>query len=468
MAAKTYEEWKEQALGADRRSRNDLWKADDASNLYDYRVIRRRLQELKDLRQAGDTRRMIYYMNEGLHGNMGGMGSPGLYRRAQFGTKGLIGAYVDELVGALEDLASAPEKDFNPESRLSFFRRLKQGYGRSALMLSGAGSLGPFHLGAAKALFEESLLPNVISGASAGSIVAAILCTHDENDLTDLLHHDRLSETFRQVTNDQTGALRQKINIEHLRDLIEAWVPDVTFAEAFAISGRHLNVPVAPSELHQQSRTLNAVIAPNVLVREAVLASSAIPGLFSPVQLLARNANGEREAYVRSRRWVDGSVTDDMPVRRLARIYGCNFFIASQINPFVLWALQDPHSQNPWVQMMGTFRSAYQQFYRASYPYAMQAARNAYPYNVMTRMWFGIATQDYTADVNIMPGQKFRDPTKLLSVISSEEAAALVREGEQSAWPRLERIRISTTVGQTLAQVVGRLDPAPDIESIAA
>ncbi len=48
-------------------------------------------------------------------------------------------------------------------------------FGRSALLLSGGASMGLQHSGVVKCLLESNLLPRVISGASAGSIVAAIV-----------------------------------------------------------------------------------------------------------------------------------------------------------------------------------------------------------------------------------------------------------------------------------------------------
>jgi len=44
-------------------------------------------------------------------------------------------------------------------------------------MLSGGASMAVYHLGVIKALYEQDLLPRIISGSSAGSIVAAIICT---------------------------------------------------------------------------------------------------------------------------------------------------------------------------------------------------------------------------------------------------------------------------------------------------
>ena len=63
------------------------------------------------------------------------------------------------------------------------FRRASDCYGRSALMFSGGGVLGYFHLGVVRALLEHDLLPTVVSGSSAGSIIAAILGSHPEDEL---------------------------------------------------------------------------------------------------------------------------------------------------------------------------------------------------------------------------------------------------------------------------------------------
>jgi len=43
-----------------------------------------------------------------------------------------------------------------------------------AVSLSGGAYLGYYHMGVVKALSKEGLLPRVISGASAGSIMTAI------------------------------------------------------------------------------------------------------------------------------------------------------------------------------------------------------------------------------------------------------------------------------------------------------
>ena len=98
----SYEEWKAWAQSEDERSGMDVWKREDRTRLYDFAVIRRRYDELSEIRRVGDLRRLVFYLNEGVHGNMGGMGSPRLYGRALFGTKALVSEYIAELVDELK------------------------------------------------------------------------------------------------------------------------------------------------------------------------------------------------------------------------------------------------------------------------------------------------------------------------------------------------------------------------------
>src|SRR3546814_2787440 len=101
---------------------------------------------------------------------------------------------------------------------------------------------------------------------------------------------------------------------------------------------------VCSSDL-QNGRLLNAITAPNVLIRKAVLASCAVPGVFPPVMLMARGEDGARVPYQPDRRWVDGSVTHDIPTRRLERLYGVNHHIVSQANPLALPFATDTRKQ---------------------------------------------------------------------------------------------------------------------------
>ena len=450
-----YDSWFADALAEDQRTGALRWKEQARSNRYDHRVIRDRLAELREVRERGDVRGLLYYFDEGMHGNMAGIGAPGLYRRAKTGTKTLIEDYITAVDDGLLHLATTDDDTLSIEERLNFFRRARQAFGRCALMLSGAGSLGPFHLGVAQALASQDLVPNVISGSSAGAIVAAIICTHDSEALLERLSAEAIIDSFEDVQDDNPNGARMRQDA--VREMIANWVPDLTFAEANAISGRSLNVTVAPSTLHQQARTLNEVTSPNVLIREAVLASCAVPGVYPPVTLMARDASGERAAYVAKRTWVDGSVTNDLPIKPLTRVHGCNFFLASQTNPVVRWALGEANNRGVVSQVLGVYQAAAKEVMRETYPLAMRFTRNIPPLGAATRMWYSLVTQDYTADVNILPKQRFWDPTKLLAPLTPEGAMHLIESGRNSTWPHIERIRNCTAITRRVDEAIAEL-----------
>lgn len=63
-------------------------------------------------------------------------------------------------------------------------------------MLSGGGTLGYFHLGVLKALIEQELCPTVISGASAGAFVAAIVGTRTDAEFLALFEDNYLARAL--------------------------------------------------------------------------------------------------------------------------------------------------------------------------------------------------------------------------------------------------------------------------------
>ena len=450
--AESYEQWRLAALAHDDASGAAAWKRQDRSSRYGYPGIRRRLDLMRRLRGDGDPHELLFYLNEGIHGNMDGIGKPALYNFARFGTKDLITTYLEELETSIQTIADVDESLIPFVDKLDFFRRASHCYGRSALMLSGGGSLGPFHLGVARALWEQGLLPTVISGSSAGAFVAGIMGTHIDVELHALL----TEETIPTVSEAPVG---KRLAIEEVRESISRLIPDLTFQEAFERTGRQINISVAPSELHQTSRLLNAITSPNVFIREAVLASCAIPGVFPPVMLAARDAHGNRKPYLPARRWVDGSVSDDLPAKRLTRLYGVNHFITSMINPIVLWSVRDPEmSDRLAYRFLDISQKASREFLRATYPLAMQTFRRAYPLNLAVRMWYAVATQDYTADINILPRKKFYNPMKLLSVLSEDDTRQLILDGERAAWPRIEMIRNCTRISLRLDRILAELE----------
>ena len=461
-AATSYEEWQEAAVGYDEASGLLDWKKSDASKHFDYESIRRRLRRLRRLRRSGDCSGVLFALNEGIHGNIDGMGHGRLYNKAQFGTKRLIEDYVDEVVAALDLLDSDCADNIPLDKRLDFFRRAQHCYGCSALLLSGAGSLLFFHIGVVKTLWEHGLLPAILSGSSGGAFVGSIVSTNHEDDLARIFEPENL---VYEIERDEgifrrLSALAPDVaNIDDVRDAIYRLVPDVTFLEALERSGRHLNVSVAAAEKHQSSRLLNAITTPNVYVREAVMASAAVPGFFPPVRLAAKNDEGKRQAYMPNRRWVDGSISHDIPAKRLARVYGANHFIVSQVNPHVIPFVTDTESRKKTVlsTVSAAAMATTREWINAAASIMERPLSLSPVASRLTSATLGIINQDYIGDINILPGKLIFNPMRLLGHRSKEEIVELIELGEKATWPKLEQIRIQTKIGRKLDDIMARM-----------
>ena len=300
-------------------------------------IKERRFRLFRKLRKQKDYDQLIFRLREELHGNIGNMANPDLYQRCRVGTKKLVNDYLDEISAALNLLCDSNFESLPPMRKRRFIMRTARGFGRSALMLSGGASLGLFHLGVIKELLAEGLLPRVITGSSAGSIVAGILATHTDDELQELIEPGHMNfEWFRMFSMVEMfkgeGVADQKL----LQKFINANMLDMTFLEAYNHTSRIINISLSPTDTHQFPRLLNYLTSPNVLIRRAVLASSAIPGLFPPVKLRAKNFEGKSVAYMPQSTWVDGSIHGDIPKEKINRLHNINHYIVSQTNPHVV------------------------------------------------------------------------------------------------------------------------------------
>ena len=89
--------------------------------------------------------------------------------------------YHNVVCASLDFVCDAPVADGEPaiptDARLAFFNETRHSYGRSALLLSGGAALGFYHIGVVKTLMQNRLMPRVLGGSSAGSIVCAMIGT---------------------------------------------------------------------------------------------------------------------------------------------------------------------------------------------------------------------------------------------------------------------------------------------------
>jgi hypothetical protein len=109
-----------------------------------------------------------------------------------------------------------------------------------------------------------------------------------------------------------------------------------TFMEAYQRTGRILNISVVSNEPHSQTKLLNYLTAPDVVIASAVVASSAIPGILPPVQLMQKTDKGDYIPFRGAGKfWRDGSLRKDIPGKGL-HLFNVHFTIVSQMNPHIV------------------------------------------------------------------------------------------------------------------------------------
>jgi predicted acylesterase/phospholipase RssA len=456
--AMDYEEWYASALELDRLDKKDIWREKRESQDYDHRLIASRVKLLRKLRRDEEYDLMMFRLREELHGNLGNMANPALYQHARTGTKHLVNEYLDEVSAALDMLTDSNVKTLPPMRKRRFLKRAARSFGRSALLLSGGASLGLFHLGVIEELEAQGIMPRVITGSSAGAIIAGIVTTHTDTELEHMLQPSEVDFEWCRMFGvydlmKGQGVLDQKL----LQRSIDRNIPEMTFLEAYQHTNRILNITISPADSHQFPRLLNYLTAPNVLVRRAALASAAIPGLFPPVQLRAKNFAGKSVAYMPQSRWIDGSVHEDIPKEKVNRLHNINHYIVSQTNPHVvpflteeieetglLPFIQDVILKAPMVQIEHFLELVHQHF-------------DVPGLGSMIKKAHAIASQTYSGDITVYPERHLMNLGKMFTNFGQEQMEQMMLEGRRATWPKIERIRNTTQISRTFDNCLRRM-----------
>lgn len=461
--AEDYATWREAAALADACEGNDDWREEDACADFDWRLIRARLRQVRQYRAEGDLHKLVHHLRQGLHWNLGNTGNPALYGRAFVGTKRLIHDYVQEIASTLDMLCDEHHDDFPHEEKRRFFAELAQSYGRSALMLSGGATLGLFHVGVVKALYREGLVPAIMSGSSAGSVVCATVGSRAPHEVEQLLDPEAAYYHFWRIL-PWRDMLRNRAMMDQnqLRMAIAANVPDLTFEEARAMSGRVTNITVSPASVNQPPRLLNHLTFPYLYLREAVLASCAVPVLFPPVMLMTQDEHRQRVPYMPLLRWNDGSLKSDLPILRMRRLHNVNHFIVSQTNPHVLPFVT--HHEPGEGGLMDAARNYALSSVRTQAKGLIDLARHNLPSGSAARgldIASSVLDQDYRGNINIFPEVSLWRYANVTANPTMDAIKRFMLEGERATWPRIEVIRNQTLISQTLNDCVKKLDHEP-------
>ena len=446
--ASSYAEWQQAALSADERSGADDWRNDDASALIDAAQMRAHMDQFAQAIASSDGEKLRSAVYESLYRHMGDVANPQLYAHARVGTKTIVEDYLSAVEAALMALAEMPFTALAEQEKRAAFQQAAFNLGRPALLLSGGASMGFVHLGAAKALFEQNLLPDVISGSSLGSLVAAGLGARTPDELAQLLSHtDEIYRVGIQFLSPRGMFTRGAVLDSHqLLRCASRNIGDFTFAEAYARSGIDLGISVSPSRSRQKPRLLSHLSSPDVLLPRAALASCSIPGLFPSVRLRARGAAGIRP-YLASETWVDGSFQGDIPIKRLGRLFNVNQFIVSQANPHSVPFLASRHGRGLGALLMDVGLSSSRAQIGAALKVARERVRRPAVHNVVEHA-YALTEQSYRGDINIHPPVSSWLYRRLLANPSPADLLRYTRIGEQVTWPKLAMIKNTTRVSR--------------------
>jgi hypothetical protein len=140
--AGSYSEWTEAAIAHDELSGAKRWRDIDQSRQYDYTEIRMRLDRLRSLRVRNDHHGLLFTLNEGIHGNMGGMGRSPSIAAPSSAPSASSSSTSPRSTTRCVFLRISIRTIIDVQQKMDFFYRANICFGRSALMLSGGGVLG--------------------------------------------------------------------------------------------------------------------------------------------------------------------------------------------------------------------------------------------------------------------------------------------------------------------------------------
>ena len=176
------------------------------------------------------------------------------------------------------------------------------------LTLSGGVARGIAHIGAIKALRENDIEIDCVSGSSAGSIVAALYASNVSTEgMLEFVKNASLYRIFK-IALPKMGIT----NLNYLKEKLEAFIEEDHF-EAL------------PKKLYLAVSNLNTGKCEYLnsgSVINSVLASCSLPFLFSPIEI------GESI-------YVDGGLLDNFPVKPLIEIEKVNVLLGVNVVPKV-------------------------------------------------------------------------------------------------------------------------------------
>jgi predicted acylesterase/phospholipase RssA len=458
QSAKTYSEWLSAQSEWEALLEIDKWRdcTELSSDNYPYLAIKAHQLTLETALLKKDASYLLTNLTEGLYRLLNEISEPELYAKSALGSKELTTSYYHTISKCIDYLCADSKLSYT--AKINILTTAKKNLGAPALMLSGGGTFGIYHLGVIKALHKHKLIPDIICGTSMGSIAAGILATHNDDELSALLlnTHDQDYAPLKKLPLNKVTKEKCLLDSQRLYDCIESNIGDITFADAYKHTGRTVSITVSPTRQSQKPRILNHLTSPNALIAYASKASCSVPGLFPSVQLQQRLHN-KQTAYCADERWIDGSFATDIPRQRMSRLFNVNFFIVSQANPHILPFVKSKQKKGflPTVQDILTETLHAQSL-------AMLNVLRRRNKQAFFRSWIdqcaSMIDQDYQGDINIHPSFPLKWYRKFMINPTQAELDYLILMGERATWPKIAQIKEQTKLHRKLSESLRLLE----------
>ncbi|KAF7712457.1 Patatin-like phospholipase domain-containing protein [Penicillium ucsense] len=501
-----YPSWLEAARALDVYLGNEKWQETDEYAYYDHLTINKVVNQLKKVRYEveqereganGDTEtpaidELRSLLEACVKNNFAGVENPRMYSEAYSGTKDLVQEYIDEVRRCIQLVGESRELD--KEAKYVHFKHLDTNFGRTALCLSGGATFAYYHFGVVKALLDNGVLPEIITGTSGGALVAGLVATRTDDELKQLLV-PALAHRIRACHEGFTTWIQRWWKTGARFDTVHwarqcSWFcrGSTTFREAYERTGRILNVSCVPSDPHSPTILANYLTCPDCVIWSAVLASAAVPGILNPVVLMTKKRDGTLAPYSFGHKWKDGSLRTDIPIKALNLHFNVNFTIVSQVNPHVnlfffssRGTVGRPVTHRKGRGWRGGFLgTAIEQYIKLDLNKWLRVLRHLelLP-RPMGQDWSEIWLQKFSGTVTLWPKTIPSDFYHILSDPTPERLARMIHVGQQSAFPKIQfiknRLNIenaimkglqqhSATGGRSLSPILSRRVPAPEFE----
>ncbi|KAG0367355.1 hypothetical protein BGZ54_003984 [Gamsiella multidivaricata] len=487
--SKSFEEWLAKATELDILTGSDVWRNNHRSNVYDYNLILSRRHHLKVVKESKDVSAMMYLLRSGLLRNLGGITDPRLFCHSYLGTKHLIESYMDEVVSQLEHVAETSHTALSRQAKIDFFMETRQSFGSSALLLHGGASFGMYHLGVVKTLFEHGLLPRIISGASVGALMAALVCVKTDEELPGIFEEGGIDlSAFQRVgvrgnlSRKMTRLMTQGylIDIKVLEDCIYTNVGNLTFDEAFKRTKRVLNITVPSSRKSEGPQLLNYITSPNVLIRSAASTSASMLGFSSTADLLAKDKSGNIILWtpsaanytnpITSSFFSYGAVSPETPLTRLSELFNVNHFIVSQANPYIVpfmsRGLKDRKSGGS--DRFGYSAGLMERVARVILVEIKHRMGQLNQIGILPHFFVQLVEEKVSGNVTIVPEVQLQDFMTLISNPTHKSIQYWILKGEQSTWPFLSMLKYRLMIELALDRILLQLRAEASASAIQA